>query len=286
MTQGKGGKLIRLSLVLNDLCSDPKFFATERADSRPQARPLFPADVRSVLPYMMGSTGGPRGGRGPAGATRGTAHLRCTFPTTPYHTALAQRKRKMSREQQVALWTRVKRLRGGRSHMDSQTCFSKKPLCSSAMKIREKLLSSVSPEHKEREFQGQQHSRGEPAWIGTGPPCRLIFNKYSHCIYTVSLAQLDPGHGLSCSTKYPAKHLAAHVISTVSVSMQALCCGHFLNSESCHAAQPARPHAQELSTYWQRKPPSPPCHHSLRSPPTASRSPGRSSSCCSAGPGR
>lgn len=90
-------------------------------------------------------------------APRDTTHLRCTLPTTPYHTALAQRKRKMRREQQVALCTRVKRLRGGRSHRDSQTCFSKKPRCSSARKMREKLLSSVSPEHNERDHQGQQH---------------------------------------------------------------------------------------------------------------------------------
>lgn len=58
MTQGKGGKLLKLSLVLNDLCTDSKFFATERADSRPQARPLLPADIRCVLPYVMGGTGG------------------------------------------------------------------------------------------------------------------------------------------------------------------------------------------------------------------------------------
>lgn len=184
----KGGKLIRLSLVLSSLCTDPTFSATERAGLRPQARPLFPADVRSVLSYITGSTEGPQGGGGLARASRGAAHLRCTFPTTPYHTALAQRKRKMSREQQVALWTRVKRLRGGRSHMDSQTCFSKKPLCSSATKIREKLLSSVSPEHKEREVSAAQQRRA--SWDWHWPSLQAGIQQ----VFTLHL------YGLSCTT--------------------------------------------------------------------------------------
>lgn len=70
----------------------------------------------------------------------------------------------------MALWTRVKRLRGGRSHMESQTCFSKKPRCNSAMKIREKLLRSVSPEHKEGDAQGQLHHRGDLAGPAIVPP--------------------------------------------------------------------------------------------------------------------
>lgn len=72
----------------------------------------------------------------------------------------------------MALWTRVKRLRGGRSHMDSQMCFSKKPRCSSAMKIREKLLSSVSPEHKER-LSGSAAQERVPSWGWHSPPLQV-----------------------------------------------------------------------------------------------------------------
>lgn len=148
-------------------------------------------------------------------APRDPAYLRWTFPTTPYHTALAQRKRKMRRQQQVALWTRVKRLRGGRSHMDSQTCFSKKPRCNSAMKIREKLLSSVSPAQKERKSQGQDLS--VPAMV---PPCRLRFKEVSRLHHRVPLAQQGPCHALSSSTKDLAEHLAARGISAVRKSQR------------------------------------------------------------------
>lgn len=51
---GQGEKLIRLSLVLNASCPDPKFFMRGRAGCRPQARQLFAGDIRSVLPCQKG----------------------------------------------------------------------------------------------------------------------------------------------------------------------------------------------------------------------------------------
>lgn len=78
----------------------------------------------------------------------------------------------------MALWTRVKRLRGGRSHMDSQTCFSKNPRCSSAMKIREKLLSSVSPEHKGR-LSGSAAQERVPSWGWHSPPLQADIQRVS-----------------------------------------------------------------------------------------------------------
>lgn len=93
---------------------------------------------------------------------RGT-HLKAVSPTTPYHTALVPRKRKRSRAQQVARWTRVKRLLGGRSQRDSQMCLSKKPRCSSATRRRRKQHRAASPEEEGQ--QGVQH-----LGLGATPP--------------------------------------------------------------------------------------------------------------------
>lgn len=177
----------------------------------------------------------------------------------------------------MALWTRVKRLRGGRSHMDSQTCFSKKPRCNSTRKIREKLLSSVSPEHERRET-----LRASCPTEGTqlGLPLSLLTGKHLHSISVVpsctagSLPCLVLWHKGPSRAPGCARHQGrASAGSTVS-----------LQSLAMLLHQPS-PTPQGLSTHWQHKPPSPPCHRSPHSPLRASRSPGRSSSCCSAGPG-
>lgn len=67
----------------------------------------------------------------------------------------------MRRTQQVALWMRVKRLRGGRSHMESQMCLSKKPRCSSATSRRRKRNRAASPGGREGPAAGGR---------GAGPP--------------------------------------------------------------------------------------------------------------------
>lgn len=72
--------------------------------------------------------------------------------------ALAPRKRQRRRTQQVARWTRVKRLRGGRSHIESQMCLSKKPRWSSATRRRRKRRRATSP--RERAQEGFQEARG------------------------------------------------------------------------------------------------------------------------------
>lgn len=89
-----------------------------------------------------------------AGGRRST-HLWALSPTAPYHTALAPRKRPTRRTQHVARCTRVKRLRGGRSHVESQTCLSKKPRCSSATRRRWNRHSTASPE-------GDRRASGDP----------------------------------------------------------------------------------------------------------------------------
>ena len=54
----------------------------------------------------------------------------------------------------MALWMRVKQLRGSRSHMESQMCLSKKPRCSSATSRRRKRNRAASPRR-----QGGPHCR-------------------------------------------------------------------------------------------------------------------------------
>lgn len=70
----------------------------------------------------------------------------------------------------MARWTRVKRLRGGRSHMDSQMCLSKKPHCSSATRRRRKRRRAAAPGERTREGFRRPQAQGHPAghWGGDG----------------------------------------------------------------------------------------------------------------------
>lgn len=105
---------------------------------------------------------------GSPGSPRSSTHLWAASPTTPYHTALAPRKRQTRRTQQVARWTRVKRLRGGRSQMDSQMCLSKKPRCSSATSRRRDCLRAASPGDRAGQASAGQRFRATPPATGTG----------------------------------------------------------------------------------------------------------------------
>lgn len=62
----------------------------------------------------------------------------------------------------MARWTRVKRLRGGRSHMESQTCLSKKPRCSSATRRRWNRCRATSPGRGQEGFRRSQGQAPQP----------------------------------------------------------------------------------------------------------------------------
>lgn len=62
----------------------------------------------------------------------------------------------------MARWTRVKRLRGGRSHMESQTCLSKKPRCSSATRRRWNRCRATSPGRGQVGFRRSQGQAPQP----------------------------------------------------------------------------------------------------------------------------
>lgn len=63
----------------------------------------------------------------------------------------------------MALWTRVKRLRGGRSQRDSQMCLSKKPRCSSATRRRRNRRRAASPRQRAREGFRRPEAQGHPS---------------------------------------------------------------------------------------------------------------------------
>lgn len=65
----------------------------------------------------------------------------------------------------MARWTRVKRLRGGRSQRESQRCLSKKPRCSSATRRRRNRRTAASPAERAQLASGGQWHRpplGQP----------------------------------------------------------------------------------------------------------------------------